>query len=100
MIFSRSSGETTVRDAAPAIPPAMKYDDTSGLNHGSGGGLDRGADEGLGVGRVRWTADGSDVIAVGRVGIGEYMSWTNDQMKRRVRVERVPVRLEDTLDGQ
>jgi hypothetical protein len=78
MILSRSSGETTVRDAAPAIPPAMKYDDTCGLNHGSGGGLDAGADEGLGV---RLTADGSDVIAVGKDGIGEYMSWTNDLMK-------------------
>ena len=90
MIFSRSSGETTVRDAAPAIPPAMKYDATCGLNHGSGGGLDAGADEGLGVGRVRWTADGSDVIGVGKVGIWEYMSWTNDLVKRRERIEREP----------
>jgi hypothetical protein len=78
MILSRSSGETTVRDAAPATPPAMKYDDTCELNHGSGGGLDAGADEGLGVGRLRWTVDGSDVIAVGNVGVVENMSWTND----------------------
>lgn len=26
IIFSRSRGETTVREAAPATPPAMKYD--------------------------------------------------------------------------
>lgn len=83
MILSRSSGETTVRDAAPAIPPAMKYDDTCEFNHGSGGGLDAGA-EGLGVGRVRWTVDGSDVIAVGKVGVVGNMSWTNDLKKRRV----------------
>jgi hypothetical protein len=85
MILSRSSGETTVRDAAPATPPAMKYDDTCELNHGSGGGLDAGVGEGLGVGRgrVRWTVDGSDVIAVGKGGVVEYMSWTNDLMKRR-----------------
>jgi len=83
MILSRSSGETTVRDAAPAIPPAMKYDDTCGLNHDSGGGFDAGTGEGLGVGWVRWTADGSDVIAVGKVGVVEYMSWTNDLTKRR-----------------
>jgi hypothetical protein len=80
MILSRSSGETTVRDAAPAIPPAMKYDDTCERNNGSGGGLVGGAGEELGVGRVRWTVDGSDVIAVGVV---ECMSWTNDLMKRR-----------------
>jgi hypothetical protein len=83
MILSRSSGETTVRDVAPAIPPAMKYDDTWERNHGSGGGLDGGAGEELGVGRVRWTVDGWDVIAVGKVGVVEYMSWTNDLMKRR-----------------
>jgi hypothetical protein len=82
MILSRSSGETTVRDAAPATPPAMKYDDTCELNHGSGGGLGAGASEGLGVGRVR-TVDGSDVIAVGKVGVVENMSWTNDLKKRR-----------------
>jgi len=81
MILSRSSGETTVRDAAPAIPPAMKYDETCERNHGSGGGLDAGAGEGLGVGRVRWTVDGSDVIAVGKVGVVENMSWTNDLKK-------------------
>jgi len=39
---------------------------------------------------VRWTADGSDVIAVGKVGIWEYMSWTNDLVKRRERIEREP----------
>lgn len=83
MILSRSNGETTVRDAAPATPPAMKYDDTCWLNHGSGGGLDAGAGEGLCVGRVRWTIDGSDVIAIGKVGVVEYMSWTKDLMKRR-----------------
>ena len=87
MILSRSSGETTVRDAAPAIPPAMKYDDTCEFNHGSGGGLDAGAGEGLGVGRVRWTVDGSDVIAVGKVGVVGNMSWTNDLKKMRVRLE-------------
>lgn len=32
MIFNRSSGLTTVRLAAPANPPAMKYEDISGLN--------------------------------------------------------------------
>lgn len=31
MIFSRSSGLTTVRDAAPATPPAMKYEVIWGL---------------------------------------------------------------------
>jgi hypothetical protein len=71
MILSRSSGETTVRDAAPAIPPAMKYDVTCGLTHGSGGGLGAGMEDGPGMGVVRWTADGSDVIAVGKVGIWE-----------------------------
>jgi len=30
MIFKRSSGDTTVLDAAPAHPPAMKYEATSG----------------------------------------------------------------------
>jgi hypothetical protein len=90
MIFSRSSGETTVRDAAPAIPPAMKYDVTCGLTHGSGGGLDAGTDEGPGMGVVRWTVDGSDVIGVGKDGIGEYMAWTNDLIKRRGRLEREP----------
>ena len=35
MILSRSSGLTTVREAAPAIPPAMKYDDNCGLSQGS-----------------------------------------------------------------
>jgi hypothetical protein len=60
----------------------MKYDDTCELNHGSGGGLDAGAGEGLGVGRVRWTVDVSDVIAVVG-GVVEYMSWTNDLKKRR-----------------
>lgn len=80
MILSRSSGETTVRDVAPAIPPAMKYDDTCGLNHGSAGGLDAGVNEELAVGRVRWTADCADVIALGKVGVGveEYMAWTNE----------------------
>ncbi len=34
MIFSLSSGLTTVRDAAPAIPPAMKYDVICGLKNG------------------------------------------------------------------
>jgi hypothetical protein len=90
MILSRSNGETTVRDAAPATPPAIKYDDTCELNHGSGGGLDAGAGEGLGVGRARWTADGSDVIAIGKVGVVEYMSWTDDLTKRREWAEREP----------
>lgn len=90
MILSRSSGETTVRDAAPAIPPAMKYDETCGLIQCSGGGLDAGMDEGPGMGVVRWTADGSDVIGVGKDGIGEYMAWTNDLIRRRGRVEREP----------
>lgn len=31
MIFNRSSGLTTVREAAPATPPAMKYEETCGL---------------------------------------------------------------------
>lgn len=31
MIFSLSKGLTTVLDAAPANPPAIKYDETSGL---------------------------------------------------------------------
>lgn len=35
MILSRSKGLTTVRDAAPATPPAMKYDESCGLSHGS-----------------------------------------------------------------
>lgn len=30
MILSRSKGLTTVREAAPAHPPAMKYEATSG----------------------------------------------------------------------
>lgn len=37
MILRRSKGLTTVRDAAPATPPAMKYDESCGLNHGSFG---------------------------------------------------------------
>ena len=45
--------------------------------------MDAGAGEGLGIGRVRWTVDGSDVIAVGKVGVVENMSWTNDLKKRR-----------------
>jgi hypothetical protein len=32
MIFSLSSGLTTVLLVAPASPPAMKYDEISGLN--------------------------------------------------------------------
>ena len=75
MIFSRSSGDTTVREAAPAIPPAMKYDDTCGFNHGSAGGLDAAADEELGAETTGWRADCLDVMAVGKVG-GDYMSWT------------------------
>lgn len=35
MILSRSKGLTTVREAAPATPPAMKYDESCGLNQGS-----------------------------------------------------------------
>jgi len=70
MILSRSSGETTVRDAAPAIPPAMKYDDTCGLNHGSAGGLDAGTKEELAVGAAGWTGDCSDVIAVSKLAVG------------------------------
>lgn len=31
MILSLSKGLTTVLDAAPATPPAMKYDEMSGL---------------------------------------------------------------------
>jgi hypothetical protein len=75
MILSRSNGETTVREAAPAMPPATKYDDTCGLNHGSAGGLGAWADEGPAAGGVRWTADTdfSDVMAVCKVGVG---SWT------------------------
>jgi hypothetical protein len=73
MILSRSNGETTVRDVAPAIPPATKYDDTCGLNHGSGGGLEAGAEEELAVRTLGLTADWSDVIAVGKVGVG---AWT------------------------
>jgi hypothetical protein len=76
MILSRSRGDTTVRDAAPAIPPAMKYDDTCGFNHGSAGGLDAAADEELAAGRVGRTADCLDIMAVGKVGVGDYMSWT------------------------
>ena len=76
MIFNRSRGDTTVRDTAPATPPAMKYDDTCGLSHGSAGGLDAAAEEELAMGTVGRTADCSDVIAVDKVGIGEYMSWT------------------------
>lgn len=34
MIFSLSNGLTTVRDTAPAIPPAMKYDVIWGLRNG------------------------------------------------------------------
>jgi hypothetical protein len=30
-IFNRSKGLTTVREAAPATPPAIKYDDSCGL---------------------------------------------------------------------
>ena len=37
MILSLSSGLTTVRDAAPATPPAMKYDDSCGLSHCAAG---------------------------------------------------------------
>ena len=32
MIFNLSNGLTTVRDAAPAMPPAMKYEESCGLN--------------------------------------------------------------------
>jgi len=39
MIFSRSSGLTTVREAAPARPPAMKYDDTCELIKDVDGGV-------------------------------------------------------------
>lgn len=35
MILSRSRGLTTVREAAPATPPAMKYDESCGLSQGS-----------------------------------------------------------------
>lgn len=52
--------------------------------------MDAGADEGLGMGRARWTADGSDVIAIGKVGVVEYMSWTDDLTKRREWAEREP----------
>jgi len=75
IILSRSSGDTTVRDAAPAIPPAMKYDDTCGLNHASGLNADAGADEEL---AAVVTADCLDVIAVlDRVDAEEYRSWTD-----------------------
>jgi hypothetical protein len=33
MIFNLSSGLTTVRDAAPATPPAMKYEVICGLRN-------------------------------------------------------------------
>lgn len=33
MILSLSNGLTTVREAAPATPPAMKYDESCGLSH-------------------------------------------------------------------
>ena len=36
MIFNLSNGLTTVRDAAPAIPPAMKYDESCGLSQEAG----------------------------------------------------------------
>jgi len=75
MILSRSSGETTVREAAPAIPPAMKYADTCGLSQGSGFNADAGADEELVI--VWGTGDCLDVIAVlDKVGV-EYRSWTD-----------------------
>ena len=35
MILSLSSGLTTVRDAAPATPPAMKYDVICALKNGN-----------------------------------------------------------------
>ena len=34
MILRRSKGLTTVREAAPATPPAMKYEETCGLRKG------------------------------------------------------------------
>jgi len=78
MILSRSSGETTVRDVAPAIPPAMKYDDTCEFNHGSGLDADAGAEEEPAVVAVRWTADCLDVMTVLDEfgGVEENRSWT------------------------
>jgi len=75
IILSRSSGETIVRDAAPAIPPAMKYDDTCGLNHGSGfgSGVDAGTDVEPATVAARWTVDCSEVMTVG---VEKDVTWT------------------------
>jgi hypothetical protein len=75
--LSRSSGETTVRDAAPAIPPAIKYDETCGLSHGSGleSGVNAGVDVGLARGVSRWAVGCSDVMAV--IGEVDVVTWTS-----------------------
>lgn len=67
MIFSRSSGLTTVLDAAPAAPPAMKYDETSGLKNASFSlGWGAGCGSGSGSAGAGWN---------GGVDVEEVMVW-------------------------